>query len=166
MNWRRCAVCSHGAQHAIERKIREGASMELLSEYYGISSEILRRHRDSHMNTQLPSTSVRPIITSSRMDAEALFEAHEDVIRECRELIAYARSKQHIQGWALGIREWRGCLDQQNRMVGVYTQVSPELGKAHSRRVIEVVSRALEKFPEARGEVLQAIDQVEEDDTG
>jgi hypothetical protein len=163
MNWRRCAVCSHGAQHAIEKKIREGQSLELLAELYGISREVLQRHRDSHMNTQLPSTSVRSTVAvGSRMDAQVLFEEHEEVARECRELIAYARSRQHIQGWALGIREWRATLDQQARLIGAYNQVDPQISRAHSARVIEVVSRALEKFPEAKDQVLAAIDDVEE----
>jgi hypothetical protein len=165
MDWRRCAVCSHAAQHSIEKKIREGNSLELLSEYYGVSDEILRRHRDSHMNSQLPTRSVRSaVVTTSRMDAEAMFEQHEECIRECRDLIEYSRAKQQVAGWARGIAEWRGCMHQQNMMLGIYNQTDPRLSQARSRRIIEVVSQALEKFPEARSEVLAAIEMVEEDD--
>jgi hypothetical protein len=167
MDWRRCAVCSHAAQHSIEKKIREGASLELLAEYYGVSDEVLRRHRDSHMNSQLPARAVRSaVVTTSRMDAEAMFAEHEDCIRECRELIDFARAKQNVSGWARGIAEWRSCLHQQAMMLGIYNQVDPRLGQARSRRIIEVVSQALEKFPEARGEVLAAIELVEEDEVG
>lgn len=166
-NWRRCAVCAHGAQASIEKKIREGASLELLAERYGISDDVLRKHRDSHMNTQVPSTSVRPtVMVSSRMDGEWMFREHEEVKRECRELIDFSRSKQNIHGWARGVQELLNCLDQQNRLLGLYNAVAPDLGRQHSRRITEVVARALESFPEAKQKVLQAIDEIEQDDVG
>lgn len=162
---RRCAVCLHAAQGSIEKKIREGNSLELLAEYYGISAEVIRTHRDSHMNTLVPARAVRStVVTTSRMDSEAMFAEHEAVKAECLQLIDFARSKQNIPGWALGIRELRSVLDQQNRLLGLYNVVDPNISKMHSRRIIDVVSRALEKHPEARSDVLAAIDQVEEGD--
>lgn len=163
MDWRRCPVCSHSAHLAIDKKVREGASLELLAEYYGVSDEDLRRHRDSHLNSQLPARAIRStVVTASRMDAEAMFEQHEDCIRECRELIEYARAKENVNGWARGIAEWRGCMHQQNLMLGLYNQIDPRLGQARSRRIIDVVSQALERYPEARSEVLAAIELLEE----
>jgi hypothetical protein len=165
MDWRRCAVCSHAARPSIDRKIRQGDELEVLAQYYGVTVVVLRRHRDSHLTTQLPSTAVHnAVVTTSRMDPEAMFEQHEDCIRECRELIDYARAKQNVMGWARGITEWRACLHQQNMMLGIYHHVDPRLAQARSQRIIDVVSEALERYPEARGEVLAAIELVEEED--
>ena len=162
MSFRRCAVCSHPAHQPINERIRAGQSVELLAGYYGVSPEQLRRHRDLHMNDALlPSTAVRSI---SRMDVEARFGELEDLVHECRDLIEYARAKQHIQGWAMGIREARACMDQQNKMLGFYDQVDPRVAQGRSRRLIEVVAAALEQHPEAKDDVLAAINQVEENE--
>lgn len=166
-NWRRCAVCAHFAQAAIEKKIREGASLELLAERYGIGNEVLRTHRDSHMQTQVPSTAVRSaVVMSSRMDAEWMFREHEDVKRECHELIDYARSKQNIGGWVRGVQALLNVLDQENRILGLYNAVAPDAGHQFSKRITEVIARALESFPEAKEKVLAAIDEIEQNDVG
>ena len=147
----------------MNNRIREGQSLELLAEYYGVPHEALRRHRDLHMNDALlPTNAVRSI---TRMDVEARFGELEDLVRECRDLIEYSRAKQNIQGWAMGVREARACMDQQNKMLGLYDQVDPRVAQGRSQRLIEVVSAALEKHPEAKEDVLAAIDQVRESES-
>jgi hypothetical protein len=94
-------------------------------------------------------------VLRSRMDPAVLFEEHDECIRACRALIDYSQGEQDktgywirepdIQGWALGCREWRGVLDQKNR-------------------IVQVVARALEKFPEAKDQVLQVIEKLESED--
>lgn len=172
MTWKRCMVCSHPAREGIEKKIREGMSLELLGQRFGISDDNLRRHRDNDMlapNTGILVETAPAVATKeaqvmhARMDPAALFEEHNDCIRECHELIAWSKRNEDPKGWALGVREWRGCLDQKNKMLGLYDQVDPRLQTAFAQRIIDVVSRALEKFPDARVAVLTAIDEVEKD---
>jgi|SRR5215469_8899883 len=166
MTWTRCDVCSHPAREAIEKAIRKAKSLQLIAERYSMTDDTLVRHRD-HM-ASLPALGTRePTVIHSRMDPTVLFEEHNELIRECKELIGYSKNLPggaDTRGWALGAREWRGALDQKNRMLGLYDRVDPRLQRAFAARVIEVVSRALEPFPEARLRVLAAIDEVEKGD--
>jgi hypothetical protein len=163
MTWQRCDVCNHPSRPAIEKSIRKAKSLAFVAERYGMSAVTLTSHRDEHM-ASLPSvTTGEATVVHSRMDPTALFEEHNECIREAKALIDYCRNGEFpdTKGWALGVREWRGCLDQKNKMLGLYDQVDPRLQRAFAARVIEVVSRALEQFPDARMKVLAAIDDVE-----
>jgi len=167
MTWKRCDVCSHPAREAIEKAIRKAKSLQFVADRYGMTDDTLMRHRDQHMvNLPAVGTRAQATVVHSRMDPTALFEEHNECIREARELIDYCKSRAEpdTKGWALGTREWRGCLDQKNKMLGLYDAVDPRLQRAFAARVIEVVSRALEQFPEARLRVLAAIDEVEKGD--
>jgi|SRR5215831_867082 len=159
--WQRCDVCNHPARSAIEKAIPKAKSMKFLAERYTMTQDTLLRHRDQHMGN-LPALS-EPQVIHTKMDPTVLFEEHDECIAEARELITYCKTREpaDTKGWALGTREWRGCLDQKNKMLGLYDQVDPRLQRAFAARVIEVVSRALESFPEAKQKVLAAIDEVE-----
>ena len=113
---------------------------------------------------ELASPDLQLLFTPASYDA-ARFGELEDLVRECRDLIEYSRAKQNIQGWAMGVREARACMDQQNKMLGLYDQVDPRVAQGRSQRLIEVVSAALEKHPEAKEDVLAAIDQVRESES-
>jgi len=107
------------------------------------------------------------------MDPAVVFMEHDECIMECKRLIEYSQGERDddgtwlrhpdVKGWALGTREWRGCLDQKNRMLGLYDRLDPRLQRSFAGRVIQVVSRALEKYPEAKNKVLAAIDEIEKD---
>lgn len=65
------------------------------------------------------------------------------------------------KGWAMAIREMRGCLDQQARMVGAYDSPDPRLQNAFVEEFIKAVTKALADHPEARQIVVAAIDELE-----
>jgi hypothetical protein len=161
MGIRHCPICSHGSRSAIEKKLREGASLSLLAQSYGVTDEVLRQHRDAHLNAVVSANNIA--ITPSKMDAAAMFLEHDECIRECKDLIDWSRANTHVHGWSSGIRLWLTAMHQQNQLLGLYDQVDPRLAQHRNRQLIDVVSRALEKFPDAQREVLAAIDQVEED---
>lgn len=113
------------------------------------------------------------MIVRSGMDANALWAEHNECIATAKELIDFCRGqpapdslgwiiRPDPKGWAAGVREWRGLLDQKNKMLGIYDNVDPKLQKAFARKVIEVVTHALKEYPEAQQKVLEAIDRVEE----
>lgn len=164
MGVRHCPICTHGARSAIEKKLREGASLALLAQSYGVTDEVLRQHRDSHLNAVIPANHIA--ITPAKMDAAAMFLEHEECIRECKDLIDWARANAHVHGWSSGVRLWLQAMHQQNQILGLYDQVDPRIANQRSQQIIDVVARALEKFPDARGEVLAAIDQVEDEKQG
>lgn len=156
----RCTICSHRGRAGIEKKLRSGkVPLELLAERLGCTDDMLRLHREQHMvQAVIPATTV---LAPTKMDAAALYSEHDDVINECKELIQFSRKLGDTKGWALGAREWRATLDQKNKILGLYDSVDPRLQRAFSAHMIEVVSRALEKFPDAQQHVLAAIDDVE-----
>lgn len=165
----RCDICTHPAREAIDGKLRRGVSVAIVADQYAVNPDKLRRHREQHIGSNMRlvsvvTTSKQPTVVNVRMDPTALFEEHNACIAEARELIEFCKNgegKGDTRGWALGVREWRGCLDQQNRMLGLYDNVNPHLHHAFAARLIDVVTRALEAHPEARQQVLQAIEEVE-----
>ena len=173
MRGTRCSICSHPARQAIEKQLAERASMELLAERYATTNDMLRLHRD-HMGRELVPAEPQVVpnappsqhgrLPPSQMDAAAVFHEHDECIREAKDLILFARELGETKGWALGVREWRGCLDQKAKILGLYDQVDPRLQRAFAARLIEVVSHALETFPDAKQKVLAAIDEVEKGD--
>jgi hypothetical protein len=175
----RCSVCSHPARVAIERALKKAESLKFVAERYGFTHDQLGVHKNQHMLRNVPAViednqKNAATVIHNKMDPVVLFEEHDECILEAKRLITYclgerARNGEWIRdpdtrGWALGIREWRGCLDQKNKMMGLYDQVDPRLQRAFAARIIQVVSMALEAFPEAKTRVLQAIDQVESGD--
>ena len=165
MTWKRCPICSHPSRVAIEKAAKKAQSLQFVADRYGFTDDDLRRHRDEHPlapeNVPAITKAHEAVVVHSRMDPAALFEEHNDCIKECLDLIQWSKKHEDTKGWALGVREWRGCLDQKNKILGLYDQVDPRLQRAFATRIIEVVSLALEQFPEARQHVLAAIDQVE-----
>lgn len=175
----RCIVCSHPARVAIERALKKAESLQFVGDRYGISNDNLKMHKDQHMLRNAPAViednqKNAASVIFNKMDPVVLFEEHDECILEAKRLITFCLGEQDkhgewirepdTRGWALGIREWRGCLDQKNRMLGLYDQVDPRLQRAFAARIIQVVSMALEAFPEAKGRVLAAIDEVESGD--
>jgi hypothetical protein len=174
----RCLVCSHPARVAIEKAIGKAASLQFVADRYGMTNDDLQFHKDSHMLRNAPALlednqKNAATIIHNKMDPVVLFEEHDECILEAKRLIEYCLGERDhngwvrepdTRGWALGIREWRGCLDQKNRMLGLYDQVDPRLQRAFAARIIQVVSMALESFPEAKQRVLLAIDEVEKGD--
>jgi len=171
-----CEVCSHAQREAIERGIKKGGNLQFIADRYGMTDDMLRRHRDGHM-AQLPvvvGKEREAEVIRTRMDPVVLFEEHDECIAEAKKLIAWSTGERgedgfwirdpDARGWALGVREWRGCLDQKNRLLGLYDHVDPRLQRTFAARVIQVVSHALEQFPEARDTVLRAIDEIEKED--
>ena len=176
MSFQNCPVCSHPARVAIEKAISKAKSLDFVGERYGMSRDILNDHKNRHMIRHVPAIieDKQPINIQSRMDPVVLFDEHDQCIAEAKRLIAYCLGDKDkhgewtrdpdTKGWALGIREWRGCLDQKNKMMGLYDAVDPRLQRAFANRIIQVVSMALEAFPEAKQRVLLAIDEVEKGD--
>ena len=162
MTWQRCPICSHPQRVAIGNACHKAKSLKFVADRYQLTIEQLKRHLNEHQNA--PVISNPTVVT--RMDPTVLFEEHDECIAEAKELITYCKNLEpaDTKGWALGTREWRGVLDQKNKMLGLYDQVDPRLQRAFAARVIEVVSRALENFPEAKQKVLAAIDEVEKGD--
>jgi hypothetical protein len=179
MSANRCDVCSHPARVAIERSLKKAASLEFVAERYGMTNDMLKRHRDHHMLKNAPAViednqKNAATVIHNKMDPVVLFEEHDECILEAKRLITFCLGEKNragdwvrepdTRGWAMGIREWRGCLDQKNKMMGLYDQVDPRLQRAFAARIIQVVSMALEAFPDAKTQVLKAIDQVESGD--
>jgi hypothetical protein len=173
-----CDVCSHPARVAIEKAVAKAQSLHFVADRYSMSHDMLQRHKDLHMLRNAPALvednqKNAATVIHNKMDPVVLFEEHDECILEAKRLITYCLGERDgvgwtrepdTRGWALGIREWRGCLDQKNKMMGLYDQVDPRLQRAFAARIIQVVSMALEGFPDAKQHVLAAIDEVEKGD--
>jgi len=175
MRINKCEICAHPARAAIEKMLRKGGNTQFIADRYGVTDDVMGNHRDQHMGALVPEAEAdgKTAILKRKMDPEVVFEEHNECIRYARMLIDYSmgeRDKDGVwqrfpdpRGWALGMREWRGCLDQQNRILGLYDHVDPRLQRSFAARIIQVVSQALEKFPDAKDRVLAVIDEVEKD---
>jgi len=168
----KCEVCGHPQRDAIEKALRLGGRLKFIGSRYTLQDDQLAWHRDYHMS-MVPAVIPSIEVIQTKMDPSVVFMEHDECIMECKRLIEYSQGERDaegvwtrapdIKGWALGTREWRGCLDQKNRMLGLYDRLDPRLQRTFAGRVIQVVSRALEKYPEAKNRVLEAINEIEKD---
>jgi hypothetical protein len=149
-----CPICVSPERYAIEHAMAE-TPLKIVAERYGMNDDAINKHRDRHMQVATPM--------HTQMDVVAVFEEHDQCIKEAQELMDFCKNAEHpdTRGWAMGIREWRGCLDQKARMLGAYDQIDPRLQNSYITKVVKAIAVALEPMPEARDKVLQAIEQIE-----
>ena len=151
-----CPICVSPERYAIERAMEE-TPVKIVAQRYGITDDALGKHRDRHMQAATP--------LHSQMDVVAVFEEHDQCIREAQELLEFCKGTEQrpadTRGWAMAIREWRGCLDQKAKMLGAYDVIDPRLQNSYITKVVKAIAIALEPMPEARDKVLAAIEQIE-----
>ena len=111
---RRCTVCVHPDRKAIDVALIDGTAVSTLSNAYGLGYESLRRHRDNH----LPASLVRGHQAVEVIEADTLLDRLRWLgQRALRSLDEAERAGGHAARAAY-LRECRGCLELEARMLG------------------------------------------------
>jgi hypothetical protein len=153
-----CAVCAHAEVKALDRQIVSGAAALLLSRKYGLSEQAITEHRNKHLGIQ----------RKPRFDRYG--DTPDSLIDELTTLKATVEARLSICGddhksAAALIRESR-CIDEAVAKIRGFLDKGSHQGcipLAKHESMIQLVTEALGKFPEARKAVIAAVERAEEE---
>ena len=155
---RTCTVCTHDLRHEINVALVHREPYRAIARQYRVSKDALQRHAHEHL----------PKLLVEATQALEVAEA-DDLLGEVRDLqartlaILEATEETHEHRTALAaIREARSNLELLARLLGelderpqVNILITPEWLELRTAIVV-----ALERYPDARGDVLRALEGV------
>lgn len=156
---RKCTVCAHPNRDDIDKMILDGESLRDIAGRFGTSSSSLQRHKQDH----LPRTLLRAQEVGEVARADSLLDQVYDLQARAINILNHAETDGDQRTALAAIREARGCLELQGKLVGLLqenTQVNV-LVQPEWTEVRAVVFQALEPHPEARMTVARALMEVE-----
>ena len=154
---RSCTVCEHPKRAVIDRALVGDASNRSVASLYDVSEAAVRRHKSNH----LPAKLVMAEKASEVAEAHNLLDQVQDLQQSTLDILAEAEQSKQYRTALSAIREARGNLELLAKLLGelderpvVNLQISPEWLELRA-----VIVGALEPYSEARGAVLQAIEE-------
>lgn len=153
---RRCTVCSHPEQEAIDEALVAGTALSALSAKYRVSEDALGRHKGNHLPAKLVmAAEVREVAEADNL----LAQVRDLQGRTLAVLEAAEHTQQHRT--ALGaIREARSNLELLAKLLGELDD-SPTVNILVSPQWLELrttIITALDAHPQARESVLRAVE--------
>jgi hypothetical protein len=155
---RRCTVCDHPERYSIDETLVTGAPYRSVAKRFELSESAVYRHKTEHLPVQLLKA----------REAEEVAQA-DDLLEQVR----------HLQAHALGILERAEKVGDLRTALGAISQARSNLellgklaGELDERPVVNlnvspewlelraVIVGALELHPEARGDVLRALESA------
>ncbi|MFA4901620.1 MAG: hypothetical protein WC600_02625 [Desulfobaccales bacterium] len=116
---RACQICNHPERLAIEREIVSGKSKTLISRTYGVSTDSIANHQESHLSRQLTQAWTR----KSGLEVMGLMADIEDLVSKARLIFDRNFEKNSTAGdlTALNaLREQRGVFELLVKIAALY----------------------------------------------
>jgi len=156
---RRCTVCNHPEREGIDKALVAGDSSNCsLASLFGVSEAAIRRHKAAHLSTVL----VKAQEAADMARADDLLGQVRDLQGRAIKLLEGAEAAGDRRTALMGIREARGCLELQGRLVGELreqqTTVNVLVASQEWLTLRTAILRALEPYPEARLALAQALE--------
>lgn len=162
-----CTVCAHPKKDEIDARLLSGESPEFIAkEIEGVKQGAVRRHKQKHLTKLLPKRLDHVEVARS---GSGLCLEFGDIVSQVRDLYAKAREAMEV---AEGSGDHTSAIRanaQALRCLEVYfksAQTTYELTKDHNTKndmmlLSNIVLGALAEFPEARIEVIKALQKAE-----
>ncbi len=161
---RRCTVCEHEKVEEINRLLLEGVSLRDLAGRYSVSKTALHRHKESHLPAEL--TKAREAREIAK--ADSLLDQVTELRDKALSILDKAEQAGDLRTALQGVREAKGCLELLARLQGelqeqatVNILINPQWLSLRT-----VILEVLDRYPEARQAVAQALREVEGDVVG
>ena len=153
---RSCTVCERPDRGAIDKALVGGASNRSVASLYDVSEAAVRRHKGNH----LPAKLVMAEKAGEVAEADDLLAQVRDLQASTLGILQAAEGSKQYRTALGAIREARGNLELLAKLLGelderpvVHLYVSAEWMELRA-----VLVGALEPYPEARGDVLRALE--------
>jgi hypothetical protein len=154
---RRCTVCSHPEREAINKALVAGEPYRTVANRYeSLSQAAVQRHQENH----LPATLARAKEAGEIAHADSLLEDVRSLQRRTLAILEATEETSEHRVALAAIREARSNLELLAKLLGelddrpvVNLLISPEWIELRA-----VIVGALEPHPEARGDILRALE--------
>ena len=156
---RKCTVCEHEKVEEINRLLLEGVSLRDIAGQYSISKTALHRHKKDH----LPAKLVKAREAREIAKADSLLDQVTELRDKALSILTKAEKAGDLRTALQGIKEARGCLELLARLQGelqeqatVNILINPQWLSLRT-----VILEALDRYPEARLRLAEALREVE-----
>jgi hypothetical protein len=147
---------------AVDEGLTQGRSALSLSKTYALGERAIGRHKAAHLSPALTA------VASQREEKRAvgLVERLENAMVEVEEALRGAKAEGARGQLLAAVRELRACIELQAKLTGEM-QAQPQttvniLASPEIARLITVLLRALEPFPEAKIAAAEALDVMDD----
>jgi hypothetical protein len=152
---RRCTVCDHSEKHSIDELLVTGTPYRGIAKRFGFSESAVYRHKTEHLPAHLLKVK----------EAEEIAQA-DDLLEQVRHLQAHALDILDRAEKAGDLRTALAAISQARGNLELLGKIAGELGDGTINLTLSpqwlelraVIVSALECHPEARGDVLKAIE--------
>ena len=152
---RKCTVCQHLKLKEIDESLVSGMSLRKIAERFSLNTTSLHRHKKHLNKTLLKSNEISEITKADNLVGQV-----KDLQSKALDVLSKAEAKDDLRACTSAINEARKCLELLGKLAGelqdgqiVNVVVSPQWVQLRT-----VIIQALEPFPEAKLEVLRALE--------
>jgi hypothetical protein len=147
-------VCHHRARDRINADILRGAPLQVIADDTGLTRSALQRHAVSHVSAQLAKAHDAAEVVSATRLVDEIQAIKDRVMR----LLDRAERKRDLRASAAFIREWRKTAELLAKISGeLQSGATTNILIADFERARALIVATLERFPDARVAVLQAL---------
>ena len=154
---RTCTCCTHPERAAIDAALLANAPLRDIARQFNVSKDALQRHRE-----HIPATLAKAQEAREVANADDLLGQVKSLQARAMGILATAESTLNLRTALAAIREARGCIELLAKLTGELNE-NPVVNITISQEWLEVrtvLLAALERHPEAKQTVLEALGQV------
>lgn len=154
---RACSICSHRAKETIDRALVAGEPNRRIAARHDVSEQAVRRHKDGHLPAALAVSHKAEEVSR----ADDLLGQVRDLQARTLSVLADAEAAGEIGLVLAAVREGRRNLELLAKLVGELGDGSPVVNVVIGPQVRAVILDALQRYPEARYAVADALAEIE-----
>jgi transposase-like protein len=117
-----CQVCNHAKRLEIDRQLVQGKSHASISREYGVSSDSIRNHANSHLSRQL----VKSHEMKQAIESAGLVTEIEDLLKRSKHILRRAERDGKLSVALGAIRETRGTLELMAKICATIYQIQAQ----------------------------------------
>ncbi len=151
-----CQICKHDEVNKINEQLISGVAARQVAREFGFNHVSVSRHKNKHLPEQL----IKAKSLEEEGQAEDLLHKLDTIYTRAWSIVEKAETDKKYTASVSALKECRSCLELIGKLLGqlktgntVNIMYNPEFVQ-----VRQVITEALQPYPEARQAVVQALD--------
>ncbi len=152
-----CSICKHDEVNKINEMLISGVAAREVAREFGFNHVSVSRHKNKH----LPEVLIKSKSLEEEGAADDLMHKLNTIYDRAWRIVEEAEKEKKYTASVAGLKECRSCLELIGKLLGqlktgntVNIMYNPEF-----IQVRQVITEALQPYPEARQAVVQALDE-------
>jgi hypothetical protein len=153
-----CAVCAHAASDEINAQLYAGVSASTVARRHNVALHSIYNHRNKHLADRVVSVAGGSAALVPLVEPRSLADEVVQQRSRADALGRRAESDNDVRTALLAIREWRGLVETQERLLARARAEEPSLADSEEWHELSgAILRALEAYPDAYQAVARAM---------